>query len=52
MRKALTGLALIATLALSACGKPVDPATIGGVDEIPPGPGLLTGPSGELSHTF
>ncbi len=52
MRKTLTSLMLIAALALAACGRPVDPATIGGADEIPPGPGLLTGPSGELTHTF
>ena len=29
MRKTLTSLMLIAALALAACGRPVDPATIG-----------------------
>ncbi len=52
MKARLTALTLLTLLTLAACGRPVDPATIGGADQIPPGPGLLTGEKGVLSHTF
>lgn len=52
MRRKWAVFALLLTVTVAACGRPVDPATIGGVDQIPPGPGLLTGEKGELSHTF
>jgi len=38
---------------LAACvGKPIDPDQIGQADEIPPGPGLISGEKGQFEVTF
>ena len=39
-------VAVLALVALAACGTPTKPHVVG---EIPPGPGLLTGEKGEIA---
>ena len=44
-------LAVLAVVLLAGCAetrKPIDPDMIGEYDEIPPGPGLLTGKEGAI----